>query len=178
MACTEEIFEIVNERDEVVGTAGRSACHGNPALIHRTAHVVVTHPDGRILLQKRSPGKDVQPGRWDTAVGGHLLPGEDYLNAARREMAEELGLPAHLALRHLFDLQIRNRLESENVRVYGTVWPGPFRLQPQEIDEVKFWSPADLRRAVAEERPDFTPNLKQELRLLLNNNSDFPVRNA
>ena len=60
-----EIFEIVDGNDRVCGTASRAECHGNPALVHRTAHVIVFAADRRILLQKRSRTKDIQPGRWE-----------------------------------------------------------------------------------------------------------------
>jgi isopentenyldiphosphate isomerase len=156
-----ERFEIVDENDRVVGTALRRECHGNPALVHRTAHVVVRSGDGRMLLQKRSAGKDIQPGKWDTAVGGHLRPDESYEQAARREMAEEIGAPPGLPLRHLFDARIRNRVESENVRVFGLTYEGPFAAQAGEIEELRFWSPGETERALG--TGVFTPNLEAEI---------------
>ena len=155
-----ERFEIVDADDRVVGVAARGACHGNPALVHRTAHVVVWSRAGRLLLQKRSAGKDIQPGRWDTAVGGHLHVGESYEQAARREMAEEIGIAADLPLRHLFDTRLRNDLESENVRVFGLVHEGPFRPQAGEVDEVRFWSVDEVAAALG--TGVFTPNLEAE----------------
>ncbi len=159
----EELFDIVDENDQVIGTAPRRRCHGDPSLIHRTAHVVVFHPDGkRILLQLRTRTKDIQPGKWDTAVGGHLDHGEVYESAARREMHEELGLDPDLPLRFLFDSRIRNSVESENVRVFCTESAGPFRFQASEIDEVRFFSREELEAI----RPDCTPNLLLELEKL------------
>lgn len=156
-----ERFEVVDEQDRVIGTARRRECHGNPALVHRTAHVVVQSADGRMLLQKRSLAKDIQPGRWDTAVGGHLHVGESYEQAARREMAEEIGVTPTLPLRHLFDTRIRNRIESENVRVYGLVHEGPFVPQPGEVDELRFWSAREVVQALGS--GVFTPNLEAEI---------------
>ena len=76
---TEELFDIYDEAGNRIGTTPRRKCHGDPTLLHHTAHVVVFHPEtGAILLQKRSFMKDIQPGKWDTAVGGHLALGEDY----------------------------------------------------------------------------------------------------
>jgi len=162
--CADEFFEVVDENDMVTGLATRRECHGNPALVHRTAHVVVFHPDGRILLQRRSMGKDIQPGKWDTAIGGHLAPGEDYEAAARREMGEELGLPPGLPLRPLFDSRIRNEVESENVRVFAAESAGPFDFQREEIDEVRFWTLDELRDP--SNHAMFTPNLVAELKKL------------
>ena len=169
---SDELFDIVDESGRVIGTASRRECHGNPALIHRTAHVVVFHPDGkRILLQKRRMDKDIQPGKWDTAVGGHLDHGEDYETAARREMGEELGLPSDLPLRFLFDAKIRNDVESENVRVFSTVSAGPFHFQKSEIDEIRFFTEQELTDFSC----DFTPNLALELKKL-KKDGFFPVK--
>ncbi len=156
-----ELFEIVDEDDNVVGLARREECHGNPALIHRTVHVVVFHSDGRMLLQKRGMGKDIQPGRWDTAVGGHLAPGEDYEKAAEREMAEELGIHASSPMKFLFDAKIRNMIESENTRVFSFVHDGPFEFDREEIDEVRFWTAEELHASIG--KGLFTPNLELEI---------------
>ncbi len=161
-----EYFDIYDEAGNRIGRALRSECHGNPALLHHTSHVVIFHPDGeRILLQKRSLNKDIQPGKWDTAVGGHVDCGEDYLTAARRELREELGVSEFPGeLRHLFDSKIRNAIESEDVRVYGLTFAGPFRFQPEEIDEIRFWTKQELADPANCEL--FTPNLVAELGML------------
>jgi isopentenyldiphosphate isomerase len=156
-----ERFEVVDESDCVIGTALRRECHGNPALIHRTVHVVVRSRDGRILLQKRGLAKDIQPGKWDTAVGGHLHQGESYEQAARRELAEEIGIAEDLPLPHLFDARIRNQVEAENVRVFGLVHEGPFSAQTSEIDALRFWSVAEVEGALGS--GVFTPNLEVEI---------------
>jgi isopentenyldiphosphate isomerase len=156
-----EIFDIVDSEGAVIGSAPRSECHGNPSLVHRTAHVVVFSSDGSILLQKRAADKDIQPGKWDTAVGGHLALGEDYETAARRELAEELGLPENTPLRFLFDSRIRNEIESENVRVFATVHDGPFLFQKSEIDEVRFWSEDEIAAVLG--KGVLTPNLEAEV---------------
>ncbi|MDD3119711.1 MAG: NUDIX domain-containing protein [Victivallales bacterium] len=160
----DELFEIVDEHNRVIGTARRAECHGNPKLLHRTSHVVVFHPDGRILLQKRAATKDIQPGKWDTAVGGHLDVGEDFEAAARREMHEELGLSPDLPLFFLFDARIRNEVESENTRVFGVTYVGPLIFPPEEIEALRYWSAEELRQP--ENRSRFTPNLWQELQRL------------
>ena len=163
----EEIFDIVDEEGKVIGQAPRNKCHGDPSLIHRTVHVIVYHPDGRILLQKRSLNKDIQPGKWDTAVGGHLDLGEDFSQAVLRELYEELGVLTGLqSLKHIADLKIRNEIESENIRVYSMIHSGPFDFQKDEIDELKFWEINELRQAVLSTSSIFTPNLIVELKKL------------
>ncbi len=161
----QEMFDLVDERGRVIGLAPRRLCHGNPALRHRTAHVVVRSSDGRILLQRRSLDKDVQPGRWDTAVGGHLAHGESFEQAARREMAEEIGLTDGPEPQPLFDMAITNDIESEMTRVFTVVSDGPFIPQPEEVDELRLWSVGELSNAIG--TGQLTPYLEHELSLLL-----------
>jgi isopentenyldiphosphate isomerase len=160
-----EMLEIVDEEGRVVGLAPRSRCHGDPSLRHRSVHVFVRDRSGRIYLQKRSLAKDVQPGKWDTSVGGHLDPGEGYDEAAVRELREELGVdlgPAGAAaLRRLHDYVWRSPIETEHVRTYALVHEGPFRLHPDEIDDGRFWSEDELRAACG--TGSLTPNLEDEL---------------
>ena len=88
-----ELIDIYDAQGRKIGLAERSKAHGDNTLLHRAAHVLVFSSDGRLLLQKRSLTKRIQPGKWDASVGGHLAAGEDYLTGAGRELAEELGLP-------------------------------------------------------------------------------------
>jgi isopentenyl-diphosphate delta-isomerase type 1 len=154
-----EIFDIVDEQDRVIGQAPRSRCHGDPSLIHRVAHVLVFNPVGGLLLQKRSMRKDIQPGRWDTSVGGHLDPGESYLEAARREMKEELGVSG-VPLTFLYRSKIRNKIESENVATYLTVFRGKIQFNPEEIESVHYWMAEEIESALGS--GVFTPNFEEE----------------
>lgn len=160
----EELFDIVDDEDRVIGQAPRSACHGNPALIHRVAHVLVFNSAGQLLLQKRSAAKDVQPGRWDTSVGGHLDPGEDYRAGALREMAEELGIVGQV-LEHLYSYPHRNAFESENVTTFWVRYDGDLRFAPQEIDAVAFYSAAEIAQMLGS--GILTPNFEHEWGLFL-----------
>ena len=165
----DELFDIIDDATgQVIGQAPRRRCHGDPSLVHRSVHVVVFSGDGkRILLQKRKMTKDIQPGKWDTAVGGHLDAGETYEVAAVREMGEELGIPAGTVLRHLFDYKVRNEIESENVRIFACNFDGPFQPQESELDGIDFFDVTDLKNRVADhDDPAFTPVLCRELRML------------
>lgn len=161
---SEEYLDIVNEQGDIIGSAPRRLCHGDPSLTHRTVHVVVQSSDGRILLQKRSMDKDIQPGKWDTAVGGHLTLGESYEQAALREMAEEIGIHPAEPPRPLFTMAIRNTIESEQTRVFMTVSDGPFTPQKEELDALRFWTPQEIREAMG--TGSLTPYLEHELELL------------
>jgi len=157
-------LEVFDDNGRPLGVARRGECHGNPELVHRTVHVVVANGEGALLLQKRPDHKDTQPGKWDTAVGGHVDVGEELEQAARREMTEELGIPRDLPLEFLCDRRIRNDFESENVRVFGLRYEGPFRPDPGEIDELRFWTTSELDATLG--TGAFTPSLEEEIILL------------
>jgi isopentenyldiphosphate isomerase len=156
----QEVFDIVNETDLVIGTASRDEVHGNPDLIHRVAHVLVFNNSGGLYLQKRAESKDVQPGKWDTSVGGHVDAGERYDQAAIREMGEELGITG-VVPRRLYGYLHRNEYESEMVATFLVQWDGAIAVQPEEISDGRFW---DLREIDAADPALFTPNFLDELR--------------
>ena len=88
----EEYFPLVDETGAVIGKATRRECHSGSFLLHPVVHLHVFDNKGRLYLQKRALNKDIQPGKWDTSVGGHMDPGETVEQALFREAGEELGL--------------------------------------------------------------------------------------
>ena len=90
----DELFPLVDEAGNIIGSATRTECHSGSMLLHPVVHLHVVAPDGSIFLQKRSMNKDIQPGKWDTAVGGHIDLGECVGEALMREASEELGIDA------------------------------------------------------------------------------------
>jgi len=154
-----EVFDVVDGADLVIGKASRAEVHGNPGLIHRVAHVLVFNAADSLFLQKRANSKDVQPGKWDTSVGGHLDSGEEYPAAAIREMREELGISG-VTPRPLYKYRHRNEYESEMVTTFLVTWDGAICVHPEEISEGRFWTLAEIDAA---DPAIFTPNFLDEL---------------
>jgi isopentenyldiphosphate isomerase len=155
---TEEIFDVVNARDEVIGQQPRREVH-RLGLMHRAVHVLVFNRTGQIFLQKRSMKKDRQPGLWDSSASGHVESGEDYDTCAVRELREEIGLQLQKAPKRLFKLAACAETDQEHVWVYGCRTEGPFRLDPDEIERGSWFAPEDATRWMSERPQDFASAL-------------------
>jgi len=140
----EELLELVNKHGATIGSASRSAIHGDPSRLHKVVHILVFNTSGRLLLQKRSLHKDVAPGKWDTSVGGHVWYGETALHAALREMSEELGVSPNKKLEYLYSSIYTNEYESEFVVTFRCVHNGPFTINRDEIDAIQFYNVDEL----------------------------------
>ena len=158
----EDIFDIVDENDRVVGQAPRSEAHAKK-LRHRAVHVLIFNPEGEVFMQKRSKSKDSWPGAWDSSCSGHLDSGEDYLAAAHRELEEELGYQPEQELEMLFKLLPSDETGQEFIHVYRVTGTGPFRLNHDEIEIGEWMNIPNLM-----ERVEFTPQrFSSAFRLIL-----------
>jgi len=154
----EEIFDVVNERDEVIGQAPRHEVHSRQ-LRHRAVHVLVFNGRGELFLQKRSMKKDCFPGAWDSSAAGHLDHGEDYDACAVREVREELGVALTAAPARLFKVDSCPETGWEFCWVYRTEQEGPFTLHPEEIEAGGWFAPAEITRWMADQPADFASGL-------------------
>lgn len=149
---SEEIFDVVNERDEVVDRRPRSEVH-RLGLRHRAVHILVVNRRGQVFLQKRSWKKDTYPGTWDSSASGHLESGEGYDAAAVRELREELGLDPPQPPVRLFKVEACADTGQEFVWVYRLGAEGPFEWDLAEIEAGDWFAPGDVTRWVLE-RPE------------------------
>jgi len=161
----EEWFDIVDPKGEKIGEAPRSLCHSGPGRLHPVVHLHVIDEDGRLFLQKRSVKKEIQPGKWDTAVGGHVSRGETIGQALQREAQEELGLGQYTIV-PLAQYVWETDIESELVYMFVTRYPRAIAVHnPEEIEDGKFWRLKKIKESLG--KGIFTPNFEFEFPILL-----------
>lgn len=158
-----ELFPIVDNDGRTIGSATRGECHSGSMLLHPVVHLHLFNSRGDLYLQRRPDWKDIQPGKWDTAVGGHVDFGEDTDDAVRREIREELGL-TDLALTKITSYIFQSTREREYVNVYTAVSD----IEPTPSDELdggRFWSRSEIGNAIGQ--GIFTPNFENEYRTVV-----------
>jgi len=161
---TTEYFPLVDEEGNLTGMATRTECHSGTFLLHPVVHLHVFNSEGKLYLQKRAMDKDIQPGKWDTSVGGHVDYGETIEAALQREVGEELGI---IAFQPVFIrcYKFVSSQEAELVHCFYTVYDGEIQPNPVEIMEGKFWSRDEIVEHIG--KKIFTPNFENEYQSLI-----------
>jgi isopentenyldiphosphate isomerase len=150
VSVSDELLDVVDDNDVVIAVKRRGDIHAE-GLMHRAVHILLFNSSGELFLQKRSMSKDEQPGKWDSSAAGHVDSGEEYLECASREIAEELGIVVDQPLQPLFKLPASMRSGNEHCMVYRYCFDGPLVLQAEEIDDGVWIEPAAMDRRVADE---------------------------
>ena len=158
---TGEMVPVVEENGLVIGQATRQSVHDGSKLMHPVIHLHIINREGCLYIQKRSMKKDLLPGRWYTAVGGHVDYGETLEEALYREASEELGFRDFNPI-FLKSYIWESAREKELVSVFATV--GNFTLKPDndEVTEGRYWNMSEIESNLA--RGLFTPNFEQEFK--------------
>lgn len=148
-----EVFDVVNERNEVTGQLTRGEVHARK-LLHRAVHIFVINSRGKIYLHQRSHLKDVSPMKWDSSAAGHLDAGEAYADAAVRELKEEIGIDVP-STELAAQIAAGEHTDQEFVELRLARHDGPIRCLPEEIATGEWFKPEDIDAWVAARPQDF-----------------------
>ena len=161
----DEFFAVVDEDDKVVGKATREKCHSKLRLIHRSVCIFVVNDRNEVFLQKRSMSKDLYPGFFTGSATGHVDYGEDYDEAAKRELKEELGIDAPLL--KLGKAKSFTKSEREISMLYICRYNGPVKFNAKEIADGTFFSIEDIKRSLRTGDKKFPDGFKEDFMELL-----------
>lgn len=158
-----ERFHLVDKNDHRLGFVSRRQAHSDPSKIHRSICMIVTNAKNQILLQKRSQSKDTFPGFWTLSVTGHVSQNETYLQAAKRELFEELGIKS--GLRFVKKVLLHLPSETEFCSIYETAIPaGKINHDNDEITTTLWIRLSQMSAFV--KKNTVTPDALQILRIL------------
>jgi isopentenyldiphosphate isomerase len=155
-----EMMDIVNEKDEIIGKASREEVYSQ-RLAHRIVHIIIFNNVGKIALQLRSKKVKFCPLYWSTSVGGHVRSGENYEEAALRELHEELGIKARIDLVYK-DVYKDERGFTKILSTFKMLNNGPFKINHDEVEKIEFFSIKDIREMISRKE-----NMHPELLFLL-----------
>ena len=155
----ETLLPEVDEQGNITGTMTRAEAHSGTKHLHPVVHLHVFNSKGDLYLQKRPDWKDIQPGKWDTAVGGHIDLGESVEQALHREVKEEIGITDYTPER-LKHYVFESDKEKELVFVFRTVYDKPINPDKEELADGRFWSQQEIRDNIG--KGIFTPNFENE----------------
>jgi isopentenyldiphosphate isomerase/intracellular septation protein A len=163
LLATEEWVPLVDEQGKIVGQAPRSQVHDGSKLLHPVVHLHLINRNKAILLQKRPLSKLIQPGKWDSAVGGHISAGETLELALKKEASEEIGLVDFSAKMYKV-YKWETEVEAELVYLFISFDFKNFKVHSDEVDEVRFWTKNQIENNLG--KGVFTPNFEFEFGLL------------
>lgn len=156
-----EYFYVVDEEDRVIGKATREECH-HEGLIHRSVYIFILNSKNELFIQKRSKSKDLYPGFYTGSATGHVEYGENYTQAALRELKEELGISAPINFVSKF--KCFSEAEKEFSALFIGRWNGKIRFNSKEISEGFFIGFEDLKRDIKTEKK-FAPGFHVALQV-------------
>ncbi|WP_372947142.1 NUDIX domain-containing protein [Mariniphaga sp.] len=159
----EEWVPLVDETGKITGQAPRSHVHNGSKLLHPVVHMHVLNRNKAILLQKRPESKLIQPGKWDTAVGGHISAGENLEQALQKEAWEEIGLK-NFSAKLLQVYKWESDVEAELVYLFVTQDFKNYTVHSDEVVEARFWTKNKIENQLGQKV--FTPNFEHEFQLL------------
>ena len=154
-----ELFPEVDASGNILGSITRAQAHDGSKILHPVVHLHLFNSKVELYLQKRPDWKDIQPGKWDTACGGHIDLGENVETALKREVKEELGITDFVP-EEMGHYVFESNREKELVYVHKTIYDGHVTPSKEELSGGRFWTAKEISNNIG--KGIFTPNFENE----------------
>jgi isopentenyl-diphosphate Delta-isomerase len=155
-----ESVTLVDAENNAIGSCGKLAAHRSGKL-HRAFSILITNPDGELLLQRRAAHKYHFAERWSNSCCGHPRPGEQTHVAASRRLGEEFGFSAPLEevaeLRYRAEDPGSGLIEHEHLHIFQGRYAGEPAPNHDEVGAYRWMHPNRVRRSLARFPGMFTP---------------------
>lgn len=153
------IIDIVDQTDSPVGRIKRADVFKEHANF-RVSHVLIFNSRGQLLIQRLALTRNRNPGAWGSSVAAYLFSSEDYVEAARRRVGQELGI-FDFTLAPLGKTLMVDDGCLKFISVFRSLNEGPFNFDPAHIAGLEFISPTEIGRMIATGERTFTPTFLQ-----------------
>ena len=166
----EDMLILVDSSDNEIGFLSKSECHMGAGQLHRAFSVFIFNSSGEVLIQKRSPQKELWGLHWSNSCCSHPRKNENIESAVNRRLAEELTIqcPIHFLYKFTYQENFGNvGSEHELCYVYVGLFDGEIKADPNEVGEYKFLSPQKLDREIKTSSENFTPWMQMEWNTIL-----------
>lgn len=150
----DELFDVVDESDVVIDTKPRRIVHRD-GLLHRAVHIFLFRPDGRMLVHLRTDDKEEFPSVWTSSASGHVSSGENYAEAAQRELQEELGITAELS--RVAEFKACAETSNEFTQLFLAESDEAIHADPTEIADTAWLTIDVIRERMAAAAETFSP---------------------
>jgi isopentenyl-diphosphate Delta-isomerase len=158
-----ERIVIVDENDNAIGEEDKGKCHDGAGILHRAFLAMVFGKSGELLLSRRSERKKLWPGYWDGTIASHLFKGEDYQQATKRRLREELGLTATV-IKYAFKFHYKIGYENIGteheicaVTIVDSVDFKSITPNNDEISEIRSIDPRRLQEEFGRQKHHYVP---------------------
>ncbi|MBM82676.1 MAG: NUDIX hydrolase [Planctomycetaceae bacterium] len=153
----DELFDVVDSDDNVIGRATRGEVHAR-GLLHRAIHIFVFDGQDRLIIQKRSEHMDTYPLCYTSSTAGHVSAGEDYLDAAPRELREELGISSDLEFVNKF--AACEELSNEHSMLFRTSSDAELNFDPAEVHSLEHLTLSEVKGRIESSPEAFAPSFR------------------
>jgi isopentenyl-diphosphate Delta-isomerase len=163
-----EFVDIVDKNDKVIGKDTPDNAYLNGDII-RVSLIFVFNDKNQILMQLRHKDKYHCPLHWTASAGGKVRFKENYLEGAKRELKEELGIDSELKFigKDYYEHKKNNKWRMF-LGTFTCINNGPFDYDKKEIEEIKFVSLEELKKMIEDKekiQPEILFALKKRLKI-------------